>query len=330
MEDFAGCTTFHIDGRPLVVRNTFLDIDDMEDFEPQVSRRSSVPRSCRLLTESHFTEDTPCKEQVEDMLCQEDHADTSFWVSDEASDGLSTEEASSTSGRSCEAVGHDLEAFDEPSYRWPVVVKNTFLHLGIDDDESDRESPVRRFSTIPSNFRLEGMDEDGWSVESDSGDAEDDLDERTTVMLRNLPEGFSRRALEELLDQEGFAASYDFVYVPADICTGQSFFYAFVNLTTPREARRFHHHFTGFCSWPVPCSSLAAVEWSEALQGLDQMTERYRNSPMMHPLVPDDLRPALYSDGTRVAFPAPSRRIPAPRLRRGRNGSSRRLTSEGA
>merc|ERR1711933_58043 len=115
--------------------------------------------------------------------------------------------------------------------------------------------------------------------------------------------------LEQFLDKEGFSASYNFLYLPADINTGKSFFYAFVNLITPHEARRFSGHFTGFRKWPTPCSTPAEVEWSEALQGWDQMVGRYRNSPMMHPLVPDDLRPAVYSGGVRTAFPAPTKPI---------------------
>lgn len=150
---------------------------------------------------------------------------------------------------------------------------------------------------------------------------------RTTVMLRNIPEGFSRRALEEFLDHQGFAEGYDFLYLPSDISSGKSFYYAFVNLVTPHVAIRFRHHFSGFCGWPMPFSSPAAVEWSEALQGWDQMTSRYRNSPMMHPLVPDEVKPAVYSAGVRAVFPAPTRPIPPPRLRRSKDGRSRRMAS---
>merc|ERR1711988_1960162 len=37
---------------------------------------------------------------------------------------------------------------------------------------------------------------------------------RTTVMLRNLPNSYSRSMLLELIHAEGFGGSYDFVYLP--------------------------------------------------------------------------------------------------------------------
>ena len=41
-------------------------------------------------------------------------------------------------------------------------------------------------------------------------------DSWTTVMLRNLPNDYTREMLLALLDTQGFANSYDFVYMPID------------------------------------------------------------------------------------------------------------------
>lgn len=152
---------------------------------------------------------------------------------------------------------------------------------------------------------------------ADSEDSDECNSHRTTVMIRNLPEGATRGMLEQLLDKEGFAACYDFIYVPSDIASGASFFYAFVNLVSPAEARRFQRHFTHFSNWLEPCDKESVVDWSEALQGLFALAERYRNSPLMHKTVPDGLRPAMYRDGKRIQFPPPTRQLRAPRLRRG-------------
>jgi hypothetical protein len=159
-----------------------------------------------------------------------------------------------------------------------------------------------------------------WSS-SDDGDV-DDSGRRTTVMIRNLPEGFSRRMVENLLDAEGFAACYRFIYLPTDLATGTSFCYAFIDLATPEDAGRFRRHFTGFSRWRLASPKVAAVDWSEALQGVDQLVERYRNSPLMHPSVAETLRPALYRCGRRLTFPAPTVHLKAPRVRR---ASSRRV-----
>ena len=53
---------------------------------------------------------------------------------------------------------------------------------------------------------------------AESGSDEPDLPgcPYVTVMLRNLPNNYSRAMLLELLDSEGFAGQYDFFYLPMD------------------------------------------------------------------------------------------------------------------
>lgn len=134
-------------------------------------------------------------------------------------------------------------------------------------------------------------------------------------MFRNLPECFTRQKLELLLEQEGFGKLFDFIYLPAELGSGNCFGYAFVNMVTPKDAALFIAHFQGFDRWPEPDSRRAACHLSEALQGLSEQIERYRNSPLMHPSVSDDLRPAIYSQGVRARFPDPTVLIKPPRVR---------------
>lgn len=112
----------------------------------------------------------------------------------------------------------------------------------------------------------------------------------TTVMFRDLPHTFDRSTVLDLSDTHGFADKYDFVYVPAKFCSHDVAGYAFINFTSPEDARRCFRHF----------STQANIA-------------RYRNSPLMHELVPDSYRPAIFSAGQRVPFPAPTRRIKEPR-----------------
>lgn len=143
---------------------------------------------------------------------------------------------------------------------------------------------------------------------------------RTTLMIRGVPPDFTRSMLEALFDAEGFRACYNFIYLPADFSSGNSFHYAFVNLVVPEEATRFQSHFTGFNRWPAQwagCADGAVVEWSGKMQGFDELVQRYRNSPLMHARVPAGLRPAVYSQGQLVEFPAPTKLVFAPRVRRG-------------
>jgi len=50
--------------------------------------------------------------------------------------------------------------------------------------------------------------------------------ERTTIMLRNIPAEFTRDELIKLLDTEGFAGTYDFVYLPVDFAHQAIYGYA--------------------------------------------------------------------------------------------------------
>jgi len=138
-----------------------------------------------------------------------------------------------------------------------------------------------------------------------------------TVMLRNLPNNYTRTMLVELIDSEGFAGQYDFIYLPMDFKSHASLGYAFVNLITSEQAMRFFEAFVGFHDWIVPSQKVCSVNWSAPYQGLDAHLERYRNSPVMHDDVPDDYKPMVFRDAVRIAFPGPTKKLKVPRMRVG-------------
>jgi len=139
-------------------------------------------------------------------------------------------------------------------------------------------------------------------------------DERdfTTVMLRNLPNDYSRDMLLELLDSEGFAECYDFVYLPIDFKKQAGLGYAFLNLLTHDDAERLRTKLQGFSGWKCPTQKVLQVSWSQPLQGLAANIERYKNSPVMHQDVPEHFKPLLFKDGQQVLFPQPAKRIRPP------------------
>jgi hypothetical protein len=144
---------------------------------------------------------------------------------------------------------------------------------------------------------------------------------RTTVMLRNLPNNYTRAMLLDLIDSEGYARLYDFMYLPIDFNSKACLGYAFVNFTSPSAAQKFRSRFAGFSNWILPSRKVCIVNWSGPHQGVDAHIERYRNSPVMHEAVPDTYKPVLFVDGERVAFPPPTKKIRAPRIRYFRGGS---------
>lgn len=136
---------------------------------------------------------------------------------------------------------------------------------------------------------------------------------RTTVMLKGLPDKCTRSELLRLLDTEGFFGRFNFVYLPVDFKRNKNLGYALINLVSPAEALRLSRHFEGFSSWND--NSICTVAWCSPHQGLQAHVERYRNSPVMHESVPHEWRPLLLAHGVPVAFPAPTMKIKAPKMK---------------
>jgi len=136
---------------------------------------------------------------------------------------------------------------------------------------------------------------------------------RTTIMLRNLPNNYTREGLLELLDSQGFAGKYDFLYFPIDFRTHAALGYAFVNCLNAADAEALRQTMEGYTGWTLPSSKVCHTSWSHPHQGLVAHIERYRNSPLMHESVPDTYRPMLFENGVRVKFPLPTKRIKPPR-----------------
>eukprot|EP00913_Durusdinium_trenchii_P031207 g29221.t1 len=149
----------------------------------------------------------------------------------------------------------------------------------------------------------------------------------TTIMLRNLPQGFTQQSMLDLLDGEGFHAKYDFVYLPMDFRNGVNLGYAFVNTLThedwvrPPSPEQVNHRSgaplapLGYERWTEECDKVCEVSWAHPHQGLAEHVERYRNSPVMHPSTPEEYKPMIFSDGQRVQFPGPTKAIRAPKLK---------------
>lgn len=136
---------------------------------------------------------------------------------------------------------------------------------------------------------------------------------RTTIMLRRLPNNYTRDCLLELLRSLGFAGRFDFLYFPIDFTTRAALGYAFVNLRTPQDALDMWERMDGFTRWTLPSNKVCEVSWSEPHQGLASYVSRYRNSPLMHESVPDEYRPVLFNENGRMPFPPATRKVRAPR-----------------
>lgn len=122
---------------------------------------------------------------------------------------------------------------------------------------------------------------------------------KTTVMLRNLPNNYTRSMLLNLLEKQGFVGRFDFLYLPCDFQRKANLGYAFVNMVNCQAVEDLWKTFDGFKGWALPSAKVCEVRWSGPHQGLEAHVERYRNSPVMHKSVPDEYRPVIFVDGQR-------------------------------
>jgi len=193
----------------------------------------------------------------------------------------------------------------------------------LEHDESPRKACTRRVSMdwSPTSMGMSSRStEEG--TPSDSEASVDNLanksqaeEWRTTVMLRNLPNNYTRSMLLQTIDACGYAGTYDFFYMPIDFYSEAALGYAFLNMLTPEYAKALMATFDGFSDWVIPTRKRCMVNWSHPHQGLNSNIERYRNSPVMHKDVPDDFKPLVFQSGVRSKFPQPTRRLKCPRLR---------------
>eukprot|EP00439_Symbiodinium_sp_Y106_P084116 s109_g24.t3 len=218
----------------------------------------------------------------------------------------------------------------------PCSVAETVYEPGTFSPEVDRseseDSGIKTGATTPTmpsgaedNSEPETCEEKCEEEEHGEGPKQDSSRKRprTTVMMRNLPNNYTRSMLLQLLDSRDFAGQYDFVYLPIDFTRRANLGYAFVNLVSEdRQAKfavccsasqmacvtdtlhqeavaSFWELFDGFSAWSFPSSKVCEVSWSGPKQGFKAHVDRYKNSPVMHKSVPDEYKPMIFANGVR-------------------------------
>jgi|Transcript_116363 hypothetical protein len=136
---------------------------------------------------------------------------------------------------------------------------------------------------------------------------------QTTVMIRNLVETCTRQMLLDFLNHQGFEKQFDMVYLPLKFCSKLCFHYAFVNFTTEEVTKRFIKDLQGYKGAEAFGEQACDISMSVDNQGLAAAIKRYRNSPVMHPSVPDECKPLIFKDGKPIPFPPPTKNIRKPR-----------------
>lgn len=134
----------------------------------------------------------------------------------------------------------------------------------------------------------------------------------TTVMLKNVPAGYSRTGLCEQLAEHGFGYAIDFLYLPIDAVTGRNEGVAFINLRTKESSRDFFKTFQGVatsaCLPRFPASSVGTTcsVVRHEVQGREaNMQKLCTTSNLRKWAIHEDWQPLFLDDyGIRMPLPA--------------------------
>jgi len=110
--------------------------------------------------------------------------------------------------------------------------------------------------------------------------------EVTTVMLKNIPNKYTRNMLCQVFDED-FRGDYDFLYAPIDFKNGINMGYCFVNFRSPEASQRFTIRFHGRrLGEDAQINSHKVCEVVPAhVQGIEDNVNKIRCSPVMKQLV---------------------------------------------
>lgn len=110
----------------------------------------------------------------------------------------------------------------------------------------------------------------------------DDDEKVTTIMLRNIPNKYTRGMLIEQLHRSGYKGDIDYLYLPTDFANRCNVGYCFLNFRTPQARQRFAQAFDGvaaqsclpgFNSYKV--CQVTRAKW----QGREENVRRLRSGP---------------------------------------------------
>mmetsp|Transcript_14887 Transcript_14887/g.33920 ORF Transcript_14887/g.33920 Transcript_14887/m.33920 type:complete len:455 (+) Transcript_14887:114-1478(+) len=143
----------------------------------------------------------------------------------------------------------------------------------------------------------------------------------TTVMLRNIPNKYTREMLIDQLSKD-FQGEFDFLYLPIDFKNKCNVGYGFINFRTVDKCAKFVSMFDGVdvrdCLPGLNSKKIAEVTPAR-VQGFSENVRRLRNSPVMNQLIGHpEWMPVLFNEqGEGEDFPQPDTPLP-PMKPRGR------------
>lgn len=192
-----------------------------------------------------------------------------------------------------------------------VVSADQLLHLllignAISSDDLDLSPPSLVRSPPSKDFDRSKASSGEFFINLRS--IEKGSDERTTVMIRNIPKTFSQTFFLSILNARFPNGTFNFVYLPMDLMNGVNVGYAFINFHNAKTIIPFYNFFNsktwklilqtldipGARAFEPDISKRTCKVTYARIQGLEQLCEHFRSSSIMNQ--PDSIRPYFYTD----------------------------------
>eukprot|EP00897_Mesotaenium_endlicherianum_P004581 jgi/Mesen1/4150/ME000218S03264 len=105
-------------------------------------------------------------------------------------------------------------------------------------------------------------------------------DQRTTLMLRNIPNKYTQKMLLHSID-EYHQGTYDFFYLPIDFKNKCNVGYAFINMISPTKILPFYQDFNGKRWEKFNSEKVASLAYAR-IQGKVALVAHFQNSSLMN------------------------------------------------
>ena len=194
-----------------------------------------------------------------------------------------------------------------------VVSADQLLHLlligsRVSDDMATAPAPTSLIRSPPSRDCDRSAKSNSFEFAINLRHIEKGLDERTTIMIRNIPKTFSQTFFVSILESKFPSGTFNFVYLPMDLMNGVNVGYAFVNFQNAQTIIPFFNFFnsktwklilhtleiSGARAFEPDISNRSCKVTYARIQGLDQLDEHFRSSSIMNQ--PDSIRPYFHND----------------------------------
>jgi RNA recognition motif 2 len=179
-------------------------------------------------------------------------------------------------------------------------------HLHVGAHHHHPHHPHHAHSSNASNASMEGGEKDNKHLVLDLEAVEQGRDVRTSLMIRNIPNKYTRQMLLAEFTENGLGPGViDFFYLPIDFKNRCNRGYAFINFVDFHDILPFHRRYFGKHWSTFNSDKICDITYAR-IQGKAAMLKRFENSALMEK--DEDYKPLVFishgpEKGTRIPFP---------------------------